>query len=541
MTEEQKELLKEKLSQLFNEKINLLTNKFGTDINTIETLKYSYFDNVLVPYREIEEKEKEKEESKEKGEKEKKEDKNEKSEEPKKDLKIKPLSLKEHLKLSKTPMKPKTARNLDFKGKTVAQPRKSKGFIPKNTEKSEHMSTLQKEKTKQKNLTTMEVTKKETAKRASKTPFSHRGRKIDEDKPSGVKTKNVKGTAVKTTTTKRLTGKGKAADKKGGKKEKKKVEKEEKEEEKKTEVKEEKKDIILKDKAIIKIPGELKNNNCLSIIYFVLKGNYLNNKEKYKIIVNNPTIYKSFGSNITFLLDNKKKDLQSKIRELETFLNQYGDLQTYLTKEFSPSKVAQNSLAFIKEEEITNIIKKGNIQREINDIFKLLFYIFDIQFDETLENENLLNYFISEIMDKNGVKDLKSFTLNYISTHKDLNISKEKVDKINDIINSDKKVLSSVDIAKIWRSISYSTLLIKECHEYLNLKTLDDVPYYELKYKNKMLQEYKNELAIIENNGIPAKVEKLKTGEKKNETDNVEGGTENQKIEEGSVTKEVNE
>ena len=238
----------------------------------------------------------------------------------------------------------------------------------------------------------------------------------------------------------------------------------------------------MKDKAIIKIPGELKNNNCLSIIYFVLKGNYLNNKEKYKIIVNNPTIYKSFGSNITFLLDDKKKDLQSKIRELETFLNKYGDLQTYLTKEFSPSKSAQNSLVFIKKEEITNIIKKGNIQSEINDIFKLLFYIFDIQFDETLENENLLNYFISEIMDKNGVKDLKSFTLNYISTHKDLNISKEKVDKINDIINSDKKVLSPVDITKICRSISYSVLLIKECHEYLNLKTLDDVPYYELEF-----------------------------------------------------------
>ena len=540
MTEEQKELLKEKIRQLLDEKINVLNNKFETDINTLETLKYSYFDNAVVPYREMEEKEKE--ESKEKGQKEKKEDKKEKTEEAKKEPKIKPLSLKDNLKLSKTPMKPKTARNLGFKEKTVAQPRKSKGFIPKNTEKSEHMSTLQNEKTKKKNLTTMDVTKKGAAKRASKTPFSQRGRKIDEDKPSGVKTKNVRATAVKTTTTKRFTGKGKAADKKGGKKEKKKVEKEEeKEEEKKTEVKEEKKEIILKDKAIIKIPEDLKNNNSLLNIYFVLKGNYLNNKEKYKIIVNNPIIYKSFGNNINFLLDDKKKDLQSKTTELEAFLNQYGDLQTYLTKEFSPSKSAQNSLAFFKKEEITNIIKKGNIQSEINDIFKLLFYIFDIQFDETLENENLLNYFISEIMDKNGINDLKSFATNYLSTHKDLNISKEKVDKINGIVNSDQKVLYSVEIAKICRNISYSTLLIKECHEYLNLKTLDDVPYYELKYKNNLLQKYKNEMAIIENNGVPPKVEEVKTGEKKNETDNVEGGIENQKVEEGSVAKETNE
>ena len=170
MTEEQKELLKEKIRQLLDEKINVLNNKFETDINTLETLKYSYFDNVVVPYREMEEKEKE--ESKEKGQKEKKEDKKEKTEEAKKEPKIKPLSLKDNLKLSKTPMKPKTARNLGFKEKTVAQPRKSKGFIPKNTEKSEHMSTLQNEKTKKKNLTTMDVTKKGAAKRASKTPFN---------------------------------------------------------------------------------------------------------------------------------------------------------------------------------------------------------------------------------------------------------------------------------------------------------------------------------------------------------------------------------
>ena len=45
MNEEQKEILKEKLKNLFNEKLDSLTNKFENDINTIETLKYSYFDN----------------------------------------------------------------------------------------------------------------------------------------------------------------------------------------------------------------------------------------------------------------------------------------------------------------------------------------------------------------------------------------------------------------------------------------------------------------------------------------------------------------
>ena len=52
-------------------------------------------------------------------------------------------------------------------------------------------------------------------------------------------------------------------------------------------------------------------------------------------------------------------------------------------------------------------------------------------------------------------------------------------------------------MAKIHRIVSYCTLLIKECHEFINLKTLDNVPIYELKSKNKMLQEYKNKLDKI--------------------------------------------
>ena len=108
-------------------------------------------------------------------------------------------------------------------------------------------------------------------------------------------------------------------------------------------------------------------------------------------------------------------------------------------------------------------------------------------------------------MDKNNVKDLKSIASNYINNHKDLNITKEKYDKINSIVSSDEKVLSSVDIAKICRNISYCTLLIRECTEFMNSKTLDDVPYYELKLKNKELQELKNKLINLDKNTISPK------------------------------------
>ena len=534
MEEEQKELLKEKLKNLFDEKLNLLTNKFEADINTIETMKYSYFDNIVIPFREIGEKEKneeakekekedKKESKKENKEKKDKEEKKEKSEEGKTFKKIKPLSLKENSNLTKTPLKSNRKRDLGFKEKTeVPSKRTTKIFEGKKNQKPENKEqnkTLPTERLKKKNVTTLDVTKKGSAAvRPSKTPINKRGRKNDDEKEAP-KPKTNRATAEKNVGTKKYTGKGKIGEKKG-KKEKKKVEKKEKEKEeiKEDSVKEEeKKEIILKDKIIIKIPEELKTNNSLISIYFAIKENYLTNKEKYKIITNNPTIYKSFGNDIKFLLNDKKKDIQTKINELETFLNKYGDLENYITKEFQPSKTAQNSLIFVKKEEIEKIIKSGNIPTEIIDIFKILFLIFDITFDENLEKENLLNYFITEVMDKNNVKDLKSIASNYINNHKDLNITKEKYDKINEIVSSDEKVLSSVDIAKICRNISYCTLLIRECNEFMNSKTLDEVPYYELKSKNKELQELKNKLAVLENNGKPPKKEEI---QKENENEN---------------------
>ena len=525
MTEEQKEALKEKLKKFFDEKLDSLTNKFQADVNELETLKYSYFDNVVLPYREMEESgthENEIEEPKEKEKEKAKEEKKEKIQELTKLNVTRPKTATRE-KLSKTPFKSNKTKEIGFKDKTENIPKKTtKIFAGKKNQKSEPAATQPNEGAKRKTITTVETNKKSAANRPSKTPFSTRGRKGDAGTTPAPKTKNSKGTAIKTTTTKKFT-KGKAGDKKGKPEKKKKEAEEAKEEEVKEEVVEEKKPIVLKDKSINKIPDELKANNALVNLYFVSKGKYLNNKEKYKLILSNPSIYKSFGSDVKFLLDDKKNELKNKIKELESFLNNYGDLQNILAKEFNPSKTAQNSLVFVKKEEIENIIKKGKIAVEINNVFKILLYLFDEPFDESLENENLLNFFVNEIMvNKYNAKDLKTIALNYISKHKDLNNSKEKYDKIEAIISLDKKYVSSVDMAKIHRIVSYCTLLIKECHEFLNLKTSDNVPYYEFKYKSKMLQEYKNKLAILENNGVPPENKKEKKDEPQKENNDNE-------------------
>ena len=47
-----------------------------------------------------------------------------------------------------------------------------------------------------------------------------------------------------------------------------------------------------------------------------------------------------------FLLDEKNAGVQNKANEIEKFLNNYDDLNTYLTKEFYLTKKAINSIQF---------------------------------------------------------------------------------------------------------------------------------------------------------------------------------------------------
>ena len=77
------EELKQKLLYFFEKKLTELSTKFEADINSLEKMKYEYFDSVIIKYREIEEEYKKQEsEEKEKPEKEKKKP-EKKSDEPK--------------------------------------------------------------------------------------------------------------------------------------------------------------------------------------------------------------------------------------------------------------------------------------------------------------------------------------------------------------------------------------------------------------------------------------------------------------------------
>ena len=569
MTEEQKELLKEKLKLFFDKKLDSLTTKFENDIKLIEEFKYNTYDNIIIPYRQLslkEEEEKQKNNHIEANKEIKKEDKKieqKKKEDKKVEEKKKPeikkkeehKEAKEHketkepkkkeehketkdnsskttknenLNLTKTPMKSNRKKELDFKGKTEALPKKSRVFSSKAPHKPElNTTTIATERNKKKPTPSLtESTRRKSAEknRSTKTPFNKKDKEDNEDSKTK-KAKAISQTAYKPTATKRFTNAKKPIEKKGkGKPDKKKIEKkketkpvnkkEEKKEEK-PEIKKEEKKIVLNDKSIHKIPDDLKSNSSLYSIYLMIKGNYLNNKEKYKLILTSPKIYKNFGNDVKFLLNDKKSELKSKIDELETFLKKYDDLPNIVSTTFQLSTSALKSLMFLTKEEMENLAKKGNLSKEFSDLFKIILYILDIKLDENLQNEDLLQFLVSELFLKTNKKNLMLVISEYLSNNKELNLTQEKIDKIENIIKSNEVILSITEMAKKNRIISYSTFLIKEFHEFINKKTSDGIFYYELKNKNNLLKEYKYKLATIENNGVPPKIEEEKMEEKK--------------------------
>ena len=510
MTEKTKEEeLKQKLLDFFDKKLTDFTTKFESDIDIIEKMKYEYFDTVIKKYQEIEEEHKKQEaEEKEKHEKEKPEKKADES---------------KHEKIQKKKIDP-SAR-------------------PKTPMVSTKKPKLKEDKTHDK--TEIHKEKKETKPKAA-APKTTGNTKASAPKKTDATKRPTTGKAdpkAKTAAKKGTANAKKVDPKKGGKKAptKKDKKEEKKEEEKQPEV-EEKKPVIIKGKYILNIPDDLKTNAGLSCIYSALKGQYITDKKQVLHLTTfSPLLYKSFGSSMKFLLDEKKAEVQNKANEIEKFLNNYGDLNTYLTKEFSLSKKAINSIQFFKKKEEEEILKMAEIPKEVGMVLKCLYYIIDENVDENMGNKELFENML-KILNKHEDKSFKSLLVNYCNQNKYLNLTKEKFDKINNIINENNTILNMITMTKLSRPFSLFCFLLKEVHDYINLKTLDGQYFFDLRMKNNELQKYKDILYLIENDGKPREPpkEEPKVEEApKTEPEVQPTGEETQKTEEGVPKEEA--
>ena len=507
MSEKTKEdQLKEKLVDFFDKKLSDLTTKFTEDIDKIESYKNDYFDSVIKIYREIQEEQKQNEEQ-EKLEKEKEKEK--KTEEPKHEkINKKKINNNNNRERPKTPLG--TKRN-------------------KEKEKENKHDTTEIHNNKDKKKLTINTIgggskagKGRVPTEASKRPVTGKGE---------VKSKTQIGKRPAMNNKKEKKVKGK----KDTKKEEPKVEpKAEQKEEPKIE---EKKPVVINPKYIITIPEEMKNNNNITTIYFVLKKNYLDKKNILCITTSNSLLYKNFGNNMKFLLDEKKNEIQKKADEIKSFLNNYGDLNTYLTKEFSLTKKAMSSLSMFKKKEEEEVLKNQELPDEVGRILKCLCYLLDEKFDENFNAKELFENMLKNILEKNEDKTFKGLLVNYFNKNKFLNLTQEKAENINKIINGNNNILNMIMITKMCRPISLFCFLLKEVYDYINLKTSDGHYYYELRAKNKQLQEYLDFIYLYDNNGKernPPKEEKKE--EIKEET--VEKTEEQNKVE---VKEEIKE
>ena len=563
MTEESKqEVLKQKLEDYLNKRLNSLLEKFQNDINTLESLKYNFYENCLTKLQsdsstknseikeEPEEKTDEKKEEKieEKKEEQKEEIKEEETnkEEKKTEKKIEHMKKIEPKKdensmRSKTPVKIgninknkriKDDKSKDIMNKTITADKKNQKEAKK--ENKGFKKDLSKDKLDNKGIKSglsKEIDNNKTLK-GSKTKAT-----------AGFKRNSMTQTKNEKKHEKNLKKKTENEKKEKEEKQEEKTEEETNEKEEEKNVEEKPKQIEIKPAFIIKLPENIIQNKPISAIFMMLEKKFLPLKQRFNLITSNLNLYKNcYNSNIKFLLEEKLKSIENNLNSIENRFKNYSesDLKTYLTKEFVPSKVAQNSLAFITKEEEKKLTEKTNIPIEIKHIFHVVYYLLDEHFDEKKQASFLIKHLLNEVCSKHNAKDLKNLIINYYNKHKHLNLSPKKFNNIEKVIKENPKILNNKEISKINRPISYLTFYINEAYKYMNLKTKDDVYYYEVRHMNEMLSKYKEDINKL-NNLLGIKNEDKKEDEKKNNENEEKKEAENEEKKEVESESKNNE
>ena len=86
----------------------------------------------------------------------------------------------------------------------------------------------------------------------------------------------------------------------------------------------------------------------------------------------------------------------------------------------------------------------------------------------------------------------------YITGRSNFEMDETRFNNIDSIIKSNPKILSSPEMSKVNRAISYMTFFFKEIHEYFSLKTADGVYFFIIRNKLNELNRLKQEIKRLE-------------------------------------------
>lgn len=392
------EFFRSKCEELFNNALRLLEKSTENKLNSLEEMKYYFYDNCCQIFEKLNVIEEE----------------------------------TEHLDTSTNPIKKApTRRDEESKKPLFAERNRSKTPLPTESNRSKTPSRLiskpviqkpkLKEKINEKKKTPSVIPNQEEKK---KTTIEHAMNKTVDKK--GFK-KSVTISLSKKTPGKKIDGKlkaktPKASNRKGFENTKEldtKTNDEDNDESKEDNIKNCISNITIVPQLIPKyiylIPNELKENSQITMLYILSKTTFLNPKEKYDLILTFPSLFKlGYNSSLSFMLDDKREKLKERINAIQTLFAAYGDIESYLSKAFSPSKTAQNSLTFVTKEEEVSLSKREDLPKEIGVIFQLVYIVIDEPYDDSLLINQLIENLINNVLHKFDVKDISKHMLLYI-------------------------------------------------------------------------------------------------------------------------------
>jgi len=175
------------------------------------------------------------------------------------------------------------------------------------------------------------------------------------------------------------------------------------------------------------------------------------------------------------------------------------------------------SLSMFKKKEEEDVLKIQELPNEVGLMSKCILYILDEKFDDNLNNKQLFELLVN-ILEKSEEKNFKALFSNYFEQNKFLNLTQEKAENINKIINeSGQNILNMIKMTKINRPMSLFCFLIKEVYEYINLKTEDGHYYYEIRLKQIQLKKYLDFIYLYDNNGKVGNLLEEEQGENQEE------------------------
>lgn len=169
--------------------------------------------------------------------------------------------------------------------------------------------------------------------------------------------------------------------------------------------------VIIEKRQIEFKPKFKLSSDSLTAIYLTLKTRFLDNKQRYNLIISHTELLNSIKPN--HILFDKITDIENNISSIENQNEKYFSdptVDAMVNKPFTPSKTAQNGLTFVTKDEENNLCKKEQPE-EILNVFRIIYVLVNHKYDDIPPQkliDNMINVILPNLKIENLSKNLKN-------------------------------------------------------------------------------------------------------------------------------------